>query len=78
MPDDRLPKILLQWKPSHGKRSRGRPKKSWINCVREDAALFSGHDSITVDDMIDMADDRVKWRTMIKSRNFLGAGHSND
>ena len=28
MPEHRLPNYLLEWKPKHGKRSRGRPRKS--------------------------------------------------
>ena len=79
MPEERLPRRLLQWTPTHGKRSRGRPKKSWLTCVREDASLFTGRDNITVEDMLGLASDRVGWRGMLRTRrNFLGAGHSSD
>ena len=34
MPEERLPKYLLDWKPKYGiKRSRGRPRKSFKNEV---------------------------------------------
>ena len=37
MPEDRLPNYLLEWKPKHGKRSRGRPRKI-LNYVFIEAA----------------------------------------
>ncbi|KAL5254332.1 hypothetical protein ACHWQZ_G013943 [Mnemiopsis leidyi] len=79
MPEERLPGRLLRWTPTHGKRSRGRPKKSWLACVREDASLFTGREDITVEDMLGLASDRVGWRGLLRTRrNFLGAGHSSD
>ena len=79
MPDKRLPKYLLDWIPMHGKRSRGRPRKSWLNCIKEDAASFTGIKDITHPTMVSMASDRKLWREMIRhKRVFLGAGHSND
>ena len=62
MPEERLPRRLLKWTPTYGKRSRGRPKKSWLTCVRVDASLFTGRDDITVEDMLGLASDRVGWR----------------
>jgi hypothetical protein len=51
MPEQRLPKYLLDWKPKHGKRSRGRPRKSLNGAFIEDAekrmnrsGLISYHD----------------------------------
>ena len=79
MPEDRLPRKLLNWAPTHGKRSRGRPKKSWLKCGREDASLFTGNEDVTTDEMMELASDRRGWRAMLRSqRNFLGAGHSYD
>ena len=79
MPEERLPRRLLEWTPTHGKRSRGRPKKSWLACVQVDASLFTGRDNVTVEDMIGLASDRRGWRGMLRTRrNFLGAGHSFD
>ena len=31
MPGERLPRFLLEWTPKHGQRSRGRPRKTWLN-----------------------------------------------
>lgn len=79
MPDERLPKYLINWTPKHGKRSRGRPRQSWINCVRDDAASFTGIGDIACPTMASMASDRKLWREMIRhKREFIGAGHSND
>ena len=80
MPEERLPNYLLNWTPSHGKRSRGRPRKPWTSCVREDGVLFTGNKDLSLVDMAEMANSRKKWREMIlkkKERN-CGAGHSND
>ena len=49
MPDSRLPKFLLDWKPNYGKRSRGRPRKNWKTCVLEDAANFAGVNDIDME-----------------------------
>ena len=66
-------------KPAHGKRSRGRPRKSWLNCVREDAANFTGDEDIVLGKMFELAADRKHWRNMITHKClFIGAGHSND
>ena len=78
MPDNRLPSFLLEWKPNYGKRSRGRPRKSWIECVREDATKFLEKD-VDLEDIKVLAWDRQQWREMIRhKRVFTGAGHSND
>ena len=79
MPDTRLPGYLLDWVPAHGKRSRGRPRKTWRNCILEDAETFTGEADITIDKVRELAGNRKCWREMIRhKRLFLGAGHSND
>ena len=79
MPENRVPKYLISWTPKHGKRSRGRPRKSWLTCVQEDAAIFSGRPNIVLDKMNELASHRKHWREMIRhKREFIGAGHSND
>ena len=79
MPEHRTPKYLLDWKPAHGKRSRGRPRRNWQKCVLEDAATFSGEADIQLDKAKELAQHRTHWREMIRhKREFLGAGHSND
>jgi len=47
MPEERIPHYLLNWIPKHAVRSRGRPKKNWLSCVLEDAALVTGVDNIS-------------------------------
>ena len=66
--------------PKHGKRSRGRPRKNWLSCVLEDAAIFTGVDNITIEDAEQQATNRAHWRGLIHRRKELlcGAGHSND
>ena len=79
MPDTRMPKYLLKWTPTHGKRSRGRPRKNWMNCVLEDATVFSGEQNIVLERLEELAEHRKHWREMIRhKRGFFGAGHSND
>ena len=79
MPDSRLPKFLLDWKPNYGKRSRGRPRKNWKACVLEDAANFTGVNNIDNDTVQALAGNRVQWRCMIRrQRDVCDAGHSND
>ena len=79
MPNSRLPKFLLDWKPNYGKRSRGRPHTNWNNCVLKDAAKFTGVDNINKDTAQALAADRVQWRRMIqRQRNVCDAGDSND
>ena len=79
MPDNRLPRFLVDWKPNYGKRSRGRPRKSWLACVKEDAANFTGNADIDIGEAEQLAFDRIHWREMIRHRRvFQGAGHSND
>ena len=79
MPDSRLPKFLVDWKPNYGKRSRGRPRKAWIACVKEDAANFSGIVDVDIGEVEELAHDRKHWREMIRhKRDFICTGHSND
>ena len=40
MVSSRTPRYRLNWAPNHGKRSRGRPRKSWQKYVLEDAAAL--------------------------------------
>jgi len=46
MTEERLPRYLLGWKPEHGRKSRGRPRKTWLNCILEDASEFTEVDNI--------------------------------
>ena len=79
MPETRLPNFLLDWKPNYGKRLRGRPRKGWMACVLEDAAVFTGVDNISRDAVKQLALKRVEWRNMLhRRRDVCDAGHSND
>ena len=79
MPETRLPNFLLDWKPNYGKRLRGRPRKGWMACVLEDAAVFTGVDNINRDAVKQLALKRVEWRNMLhRRRDVCDAGHSND
>ncbi|KAL5252017.1 hypothetical protein ACHWQZ_G014984 [Mnemiopsis leidyi] len=79
MPDYRIPKFLLNWKPNYGKRSRGRPRKDWKSCVLEDAATFTGVKDINNSKTETLAANRVQWRNMLRrQRDVCNAGHSND
>ena len=65
MPDTLMPKYLLKWTPTHGKRSRGRPRKNWMNCVLEDASVFSGEQNIVLERLEELGEHRKHWREMI-------------
>ena len=73
-----LAQKLLQLKPTHRKRSRDRPSKSWLDCVKEDYHVAHGCNS-NVKDMTIAAEDRKKWRTLARLRERVSeASHSND
>ncbi|KAI8497725.1 hypothetical protein Bbelb_243770 [Branchiostoma belcheri] len=77
MPEERLPKFLLEWTPNYGKRSRGRPRKTWLACVLEDARTTMQHPSLTLEDLKTIAHDRQVWRrTLCRRRDDFDAGHS--
>ena len=66
MPEDRLPRYLLDWKPKHGKRSRGRPRKSLNDVYVDDAENRLGYAGITIDSMKELAADRKGWRNITR------------
>ena len=78
MPSSRTAGFLLDWAPNYGKRTRGRPRASWISSVREDAGTFMKKKDVTITEMRDRAQDRVEWRQMIVTMRdrFPGAGHA--
>ena len=61
MPEDRLPNHLVEWKPKHGKRSRGRHRKSLNDVFIEDAEQRLDRNGLTIDCMIRLAADRKGW-----------------
>ena len=59
MDDNRLLKVIMSGMVD-GTNRRGRPKKSWIDDVKEWTGL-------TIRDMIDIAYDREKWKVIVNS-----------
>lgn len=62
MPQSRLPKQVLEWRPG-GKRKQGRPRKSWQSGINEDLKLREIEDGLW--------NDRDKWRLGIGRRRTL-------
>ena len=63
MPEERLPNYLLDWKPKHGKRTRGRPRKTLNDVFIEDAEKRLDRHGLTIDCMKELAADRKGWRS---------------
>ncbi|KAG7310779.1 hypothetical protein JYU34_003595 [Plutella xylostella] len=53
--DDYVTKKVLEMRPE-GRRKRGRPRKTWLDCVKENMRECGVNE--------DMTEDRVKWRDM--------------
>ena len=70
MSADRLPGYLLDWVPKHGKRNRGRPKKSWKQVVEEDFSSVAGIVGAKHSYMRTIAGDREEWRDTITAGNL--------
>ena len=66
MPDHRIPKQLLFGELAHGTRSRGRPKKRWKDCVKEDLNIFGMWDN-----WYSTTGNRPAWRSQIHSGKSL-------
>ena len=78
MPAARKPRQLYNWVPTHGKRSRGRPRKTWSSCVLDDFRDATGH-SKSIRVITNLATDRKEWRRLTALRARIPeAGHSND
>jgi len=61
MPYYRFPYMLLHGSV-YGQRSRGRPRKKWLNKVREDCERVG----LTLTQAVREAHNRVKWRSIWK------------
>ena len=66
MKDDRLQKYLLDWYPQHGKRSIGRRRTTWINCIEDDLELVTGRIGISYQQGKDLALNRLRWRELLR------------
>ena len=71
MPEERLPNYLLDWKPKHGKRSRGRPRKTLNDVFIEDAENRLDIDGLTIDRMKELASDRDGWRNSTRQKCMI-------
>jgi hypothetical protein len=60
MPEHRTPKIMTKWIPQW-KRSRGRPKKRWADCIEEDWRKMG-----RAGDWRGAARERSVWRTIVE------------
>ena len=63
MPDNRIPKQLLYCQLREGKRSRGRPKKRFLDSLKASLKDFD----IDTDTWESRAEDRPTWRSLIRS-----------
>ena len=78
MPEDRLPNYLLEWKPKHGKRSRGRPRKSLNDVFIEDAEQRLDRNGLTIDCMRRLAADRKGWRNTTRRSCIIQSNDADD
>ena len=62
MDDTRLPKQALHGQLAGGKRPAHKPRKRWVDCIREDLESFG----ISENDWAEHAQDREKWRILLK------------
>ena len=60
MDKDRAPKMLYLWKPTHGKRRRGRPRTTWRDVIQRDLTLLDTGWSIEEAEVA--AQDRTIWK----------------
>ena len=61
MANYRYPRIAMKGYV-HGQRSKGRPKRRWIDGLKEDCALLN----LTIQDGGSTAQDRRTWRGLVK------------
>lgn len=65
MPEERMPRKYLEWKP-HGKRPVGRPRKRWMEGV-EDGLRRRGVGLAEVE-RDGLCEDRTRWREVVNCR----------
>ena len=78
MPEDQLPNYLLEWKPKHGKRSRGRPRKSLNDVFIEDAEQRLDRNGLTIDCFKRLAADRKGWRNITRRNCIIQRNDADD
>ena len=52
---------LLLWRPKHGRRSVGRPAKTYVDLLEEDTGFKT-------EELVDLMEDRVLWREVVRNR----------
>ena len=62
---NRIPKRLHLWKPSHGRRRRGRPRTKWIDVIQRDIRNLGF--GWTIEEAEVAAQDRTVWRNSHQS-----------
>ena len=62
MDSNRIPKRLHLWKPSHGRRRRGRPRTKWIDVIQRDLRNLGF--GWTIEEAEVAAQDRTVWRIL--------------
>ena len=62
----RLPKYMLDWIPTHGRRSAGRRRITLFDCLTEDLQWFSEIDGCDIKMGKEWAQDRRKWKKLVK------------
>ena len=65
----RLPSYLLNWKPTHGKRSAGRPRSTLLHLLDDDVKTVLG-DHWDIPAACKLAVNRTDWRHLL--RNIYG------
>ena len=53
---------LVLWQPTHGQRTRGRPRQSYVEVLRQDAG------GVTAEELGTLMDDRAVWRKHVVAR----------
>ena len=67
MNDHRLPKQIMYSEADLGERSRGRPKKNFRGCIKEDLKSFRIWEECSRANIATMASDRSSWKAKINS-----------
>jgi len=75
MENDRIPKQLYLWKPTHGRRKPGRPRTSWRDVIQRDITKLDF--GWFIEEAEVAARDRVMWR-QICSQAAGAAMHDAD
>ena len=59
---------LILWEPTHGRRGRGRKRKTYLDIMKSDAGV------VGTDELKNCMHDRNNWRIRTRSRQFSRPG----